>query len=131
MIFAIRLAGEGEGPRSLATDRQIGGSGHDDCDRRCEERAVRFAKNGRARKGVEFEFSAVARDQRLMLLSIETREQHPARPRSDGVDDRRNLVNGLAFAKQRLIQANSRSTLKIDFEFRRHARECTKAPPLR
>ena len=66
-----------------------------------------------------------------ILRLVETREQHTTRLRPHGVHDRRNLINGLALAKQRLIQADSRSALKIDFELRRHARKCTKALPLR
>jgi hypothetical protein len=43
------------------------------------------------------------------------------RPR--GVQDRRNLINRLALTKERVIQADSRSALKNDFELRRHARK--------
>jgi hypothetical protein len=55
----------------------------------------------------------------------------PWRARLHIVHYRRNLINSLTFAKQRLIQADSRSALEIDFELLRHARECTKALPLR
>jgi hypothetical protein len=65
------------------------------------------------------------------LRSIETREQQPTCLRLHIVHYRRNLINSLTFAKQRLIQADSHSALKIDFELRRHARKCTKALPLR
>ena len=78
-----------------------------------------------------FELGALPREQRFVLRLVETREQQPTRLRLHGVYDRRNLIDGLALAKQRLIQADSRSALKIDFEFRRHARKCTKALPLR
>ncbi len=85
---------------------------------------------GRERELV-FELSAVARKKGFILRSIEAREQHAPRLRSHGVHDRRNLVDSLALAEQRLVQADSRSALEIDFELLRHARECTKALPLR
>ena len=92
---------------------------------------MRVAKNGGAGEGVVVEFGAVAREKGFILRLVETGEQHTTRLRPHGVHDRRNLVNSLALAEQRLIQADSRSALEIDFELRRHARECTKALPLR
>ena len=82
-------------------------------------------------RGSNSSWPPLARGQGFILRSIETGEQQPTRLRLHGVHDRRNLVNSLTLAKQRLVQADSRSALKIEFEFRRHAREWTKAPPLR
>ena len=78
-----------------------------------------------------FQLGALPREQPFVLRLIETREQQPTRLRLHGVYYRRNLINGLALAKERLIQADSRSAIKIDFEFRRHAGKRTKALPLR
>lgn len=83
------------------------------------------------RERVEFEFGAVAHEKGFVFRLVETGEQHTTRFRPHCVHDRRNLVNSLALAEQRLVQADSRSALEIDFELRRHARECTKALPLR
>ena len=82
-------------------------------------------------RGSIFQIGAMARAKGFVLRLVETGEQHTTRLRFDGVHDRRNLVDGLAFAEQRLVQADSRSALEIDFELRRHARECRKALPLR
>jgi hypothetical protein len=56
------------------------------------------------------------REQGFILRSIETREQQPTCLRLHIVHYRRNLINSLTFAKQRLIQAASHATLKIDFD---------------
>jgi hypothetical protein len=92
---------------------------------------MRVAKNGGAREGIVLELSAVARKKGIIFRSIKTGEQHAPRLRSHGVHDRRDLIDSLALAEQRLVQTDSRSALEIDFELLRHARECTKALPLR
>ena len=92
---------------------------------------MRVAKNRGAREGVVFELGAVAREKGFVLRPVETGEQHMTRLRLYGVYYCRNLVNSLALAEQRFVQADSCSALEIDLELGRHARECTKALPLR
>ena len=62
---------------------------------------------------------------------VETREQHATGLRSHGVHDRRKSGQQSCSVRTAPVQADLRSALEIDFELRHHARECTKALPLR
>jgi hypothetical protein len=95
------------------------------------QRRMRVAENAGAREGVVVELRAAARKKGFILQSIEPGEQHATGLRSHGVHDRRDLLDSLALAEQRLIQSDSSSALEIDFELLRHTRECMKALPLR
>src|SRR5262249_40807375 len=89
------------------------------------------SQNRGAGKGIVVQLGALSRAQRFIFRLVQTCKQQPARLLLHSVHDRRDLIDGLALAKERLIQADPRSAIKIDFEFWRHAGKRTKALPLR
>ena len=77
---------------------------------------VRLAKNSGAGQGIIFELGALPREQLFDTSIASRRVSNSPGPvfALHRVDDRRNLLNGLALAEHRLVQADSRSALEIE-----------------